>query len=163
MKLELKQVDNSLESLFGFSGRIYFGVPEDKSARRKIFGRHKNSGEHSTGINNADLLFILEHGSPVKNIPPRPLLKPVIEKHRPEIEKVFIKVYNALVNGDTNTANYEMDKLAQRIEMWGKKYFVEENGWAPNKESTIKRKGSSRPMIDTGQLRSSIRGIYVDK
>ena len=30
--------------------------------------------------------------------------------------------------------------------------------WAPNAPSTIARKGSDAPMIDTGQLRSSIRG-----
>lgn len=168
--MELKNVGGSLETLLGFSGRIYFGVPDETSRREWVFenlmNRKRKSGIEGAKrpqINNADLLAILEHGSPVKNIPPRELLKPVIEKHRPEIEKVFLRVYNALINNRPDVADFEMEKLAQRIEMWGKKYFVEDNGWAPNSPGTIKQKKSSRPMIDTGNLRASIRGIYKRK
>ena len=167
MEMELKNVGGSLETLLGFSGKIYFGIPEETNPRNwRALARGKTSGKKGAKaprINNATLLAILEHGSPVKNIPPRPLLKPVIDKHRNEIERVFLRIYNALINNNLDVADFEMEKLSQRVEMWGKKYFVEENGWAPNAESTIKRKKSDRPLIDTGNLRGSIRGIYKRK
>ena len=33
------------------------------------------------------------------------------------------------------------------------------NNWAPNKPATIRRKGSDKPLIDTGVLRAAIVGI----
>ena len=35
--------------------------------------------------------------------------------------------------------------------------------WVANAESTIKRKGSSKPLIDTGRLRQSITGVVREE
>ena len=40
--------------------------------------------------------------------------------------------------------------------------LAKDNGWKPNAPSTIKAKGSDKPLIDTGELRKSIRGIVVE-
>ena len=70
-----------------------------------------------------------------------------------------------------------MERLAVRIENWTKKFFTDsDNGWAPNAYITIhggwmrnkvtgqpvyvKGKNSSKPLIDTGSLRQSIKAIY---
>ena len=156
MKTDIKEPQNSLKAIFGFNGKIYFGVPESSTIRSKI----GKNGKSQVAMTNANLLKIHENGSPVKNIPPRELLEPVLIKHKQEIEKVFTRVYDSLINNDTERADYEMEKLAQRIQMWTQKFFVEDNGWTPNKPATIKRKGSDRPLIDTGELRKSIRGVY---
>jgi len=42
---------------------------------------------------------------------------------------------------------------ASRVRMW---FVNPKNLWAPNSPRTVKRKGSDRPLIDTGQLRKSI-------
>ena len=156
MEFDLKPPSKKdlIEQITGYKGKIYFGVPIETTIR------HTGKVDR---IDNATILAIMEHGSPVKNIPPRPLLKPVLMRHKEQILKVFNKIYKMLLNGDESGADREMDILAQRVEMWTKKFFVEDNGWAPNSPATIKRKGSDKPLIDTGSRRQSIRGIFVKK
>lgn len=154
MKMEPKdnELEKFVETLVGFKGRIYFGVPRETSGNR--------SDGKKTKLDNAMLLAIMEHGSPVKNIPPRELLRPVIEKHEEKIRAYFDKIFQCLMYNDEEGADALMEELAQRVEMWGKKFFVDGNDWTPNSPATIKRKGSDKPLIDTGQLRQSIRAIY---
>ena len=157
IKMKFEPSDNNFEvlvkKLTGFKGKILFGVPRETSSNR----------EDSHKADNAYILSIMEHGSPVKNIPPRELLKPVLEKHLDKIKTYFNELYKCLLEGDSKGADSIMEQLALRVETWGKSYFTEDNGWAPNKPATIKRKGSDKPLIDTGSLRQSIRGIYVKK
>lgn len=159
MKMELKpsdnEVDKLVENLVGFKGKIYFGVPKE-TARMRPTKKYKSSGD----IDNATLLCIMEHGSPVKNIPPRELLRPVLEKHMDKIREMFDQIYNCLVEGNEAGADKLMETLSQRVQAWAQAYFVEDNGWAANSPLTIKMKGSDKPLIDTGDLRKSIRGIY---
>lgn len=154
MKMELKSSPQLIQDLTGYRGKIYFGVPRDTTIRHT--GKVKR-------IDNATILAIMEHGSPVKNIPPRPLLKPVLNKHKDKILEIFGKVYAMLLAGDEQGADRELDILAQRVQRWTQSFFTEDNGWAPNAPSTIRRKGSDKPLIDTGSLRQSIRGIFVKK
>ena len=150
-----------IESVAGFRGKIYFGVPQESSAVRMKWNRNrtiKSKDEHPQ-IDNAMILAIMEHGSPVKNIPERKLLEPVVNKHA----EIFEKVYLLLLDGDEKSADLELEILAQRMERWTKAFFNEDNGWEPNAPSTIRRKKSDHPLIDTGSLRQSIRGIYVKK
>ena len=154
MKMELKSSPQLIQDLTGYRGKIYFGVPRDTTIRHT--GKVKR-------IDNATILAIMEHGSPVKNIPPRPLLKPVLNKHKDKILEIFGKVYAMLLAGDEQGADRELDILAQRVQRWTQEFFTEDNGWAPNAPSTIRRKGSDKPLIDTGSLRQSIRGIFVKK
>lgn len=159
MELELKEEkDILLDVLIGYRGKIYFGVPEETNTNR---------GQ----INNATLLAIHEHGSPINNLPKRELLKPTLMKHENEIKEAFNKVFDYLIVGDKESADREMDKLAQRVEMWGKQYFVD-NEWEPDKPATIRAKNrrhglppdaKTTTLIDTGELRRSIRGIFVKK
>lgn len=154
MKMELKSSPQLIQDLTGYRGKIYFGVPRDTTIR------HTGKVER---IDNATILAIMEHGSPVKNIPPRPLLKPVLNKHKDKILEIFGKVYAMLLAGDEQGADRELDILAQRVQRWTQAFFTEDNGWAPNAPSTIRRKGSDKPLIDSGSLRQSIRGIFVKK
>lgn len=156
MQFDLKppSKEDLIENIVGYKGKIYFGVPVETTIR------HIGKVER---IDNATILAIMEHGSPVKNIPPRPLLKPVLMKHKEQILAIFNKIYRLLLEGNETDADKEMEILSQRIEAWTKKFFVEDNGWAPNSPATIKRKGSDKPLINTGSLRQSIRGIFVKK
>lgn len=174
MNLELKPSANEqlIENVVGFKGRVLFGIPEDTSQR----GYSKDG---NPTYNNAQILAIMEAGSPVMNIPSRKLLEPVVIKHIEQIRRKFDTIYNLLLEGNNDGADNEMEILAQMVERWCKAYFREDNGWEPNSPITIhggwmknkksgkpiyvKGKGSDRPLIDTGALRSAIRGLYVKK
>lgn len=166
MKLMPSSGETFVEKIVGFKGKVYFGVPQETTNNRKIWadrGHTRKKKAENLKINNATILSIMEHGSPVKNIPPRELLRPVVKKHEAKIREIFNKVYMCLLEGNEVGADKQMDILAQRMQRWTQAYFVEDNGWAPNAPSTIKAKGSDKPLIDTGSLRQSIRGIYVKK
>lgn len=166
-------VNSSLSDhpLFTYRGEIIYGVPQE-TANNRI--QDKDSKKP---VNNAQLLAIHENGSPVRNIPPRPLLKPVFEKHRTQIDKEMAKVAGRLLEGDKAGADEIMNKLAFRIETWCKQYFTSpDNEWAPNAPSTVKAwlrktkkkvKGpvnveDKKPLIDTAELRKSIRGVLIE-
>ena len=166
MKLMPSSGETFVEKIVGFKGKVYFGVPQETTNNRKIWADRSHTRKKKAGnlkINNATILSIMEHGSPVKNIPPRELLRPVVKKHEAKIREIFNNVYKMLLEGNEIGAEKQMDILAQRMQRWTQAYFVEDNGWAPNAPSTIKAKGSDKPLIDTSSLRQSIRGIYVKK
>lgn len=178
MDLELKPSNNEvlIENLIGFKGKILFGVPESTNNYIEERGNSSKQIEYRrkgmANTNNAQLLAILENGSPVKNLPPRPLLKPVVERHKDKILEEFQKIYECLVIGDNDKADMLLNRLAQRVEKWGKEFFREDNGWEPDKPATIHAKNRraglpkdapTTTLIDTASLRGAIRAIYVKK
>lgn len=103
----------------------------------------------------ASLALIHEKGSPANNIPARPLMKQTrerVQKHFAALLRGIIKrVYAGKVTTDKALA-----RLGAKYEGEMKDSFVVET-FTPNRPATIRRKGSSRPLIDTGAMRQSIR------
>lgn len=127
---------------------ILVGVPADKTLR---------AGD---AMNNASLLFIHTNGSPVRGIPARPVIEPALRYHQEKITAQIQKMLLAAARNDERGVQL----YAKRVGMAGQNavrdWFTNPaNGWPPNSFTTIARKGSSRPLIDTGSLRKSI--IYV--
>lgn len=107
-------------------------------------------------------LYLHEHGSPLWRIPPRPVLIPAIKSVRPKITRYFRQaVQDALHGIDPMPVIESAGKLAQEAAYdW---FTNPANGWAPNAPSTIREKGSDQPMIDTGEMRRSIRYVVRRK
>jgi hypothetical protein len=127
---------------------VLVGIPAEKSPRK-------------TGpINSASLLFIHSKGSPLQGIPARPVLEPTIEANKQIITPHLEAAARAVMEQNPQNAEREL-KLAGTIAAnSAKKWFTDpRNNWAPNAPSTIKRKGSDKPLIDTGQLRRSITSV----
>ena len=66
----------------------------------------------------------------------------------------------------TEMDRQEVLKQFQRVAMMGQNFargwFTDaRNDWAPNAPSTVRRKGSTRLLIDTAQTRRSIIGIVT--
>ena len=109
-------------------------------------------GEHS------DLLYLHEAGVPSRNIPPRPVLEPALGQK--EVKKSMGRcmrqaVFNA-IKGDLEGAENEYNKAGMVGRDACKKYITDGTHLAPNAPSTIAKKGSSVPLIDTGALLNSI-------
>ncbi len=115
-----------------------------------------NSGRGS--INNAELLYLHECGVPSHNIPARPVLKPAIgaENTKNKIETIMRDAaLEALVYGNRQKAEQEFHK-AGMIGRDACKAWITGGNLAPNAPSTIRKKGSSRPLIDTASMMNSI-------
>lgn len=117
-----------------------------------------NAGREGGAISDASLLFIHTNGSPVRGIPPRPVIEPAIEQDH-VFQGICELMSNAalqLIEGNEGAMLSGLEEAGEYALAAVKAYFNEANGWAPNKETTIRRKGSSAPLIDTGSMRGAI-------
>jgi len=156
----------------------YVGVPaassKDRSAQllgmaAKTTSKRKKAKLLKASISdvtNAELLFIHTKGSPKMHIPPRPVIEPAIEAdgNKQAISNEISKSLKASLAGDRPEALKRMKRAALAGQNAARGWFTDgRNHWAPNTPGTIRRKGSDRPLIDTGALRASIQGIVAEE
>ena len=130
---------------------LLVGVPQEKTEREG----------NSEPITNAELMFIHTNGSPIKNIPKRPTIEPTIEENKERISEMFNKTVNKILNkkGDGRA---DLEKIGIWTVNKIKAKFGSDD-LIPNAPATIAKKGSDRPLIDTGQLRNSITYVIRRK
>ena len=130
---------------------------------RVLVGITQQSASRPEGvINNADLLYLHTFGSPMQNIPERPVIVPALlnRENKEKYLKQLISAAQAAVTGDGNEMQRRLALAGLQAQNSCKEWFVNPlNNWAPNSPATIKRKGSDRPLIDTTELRNHI--VYV--
>jgi len=132
---------------------VLVGWPEASNSRQ--------SGE----IGNAALAYIHSHGSALQNIPARPILQPAIEAspNKELIQRELKAAAEAVLDQDPARATMELNRAGQVAANAVKSWFTTpENQWAPNSPETIAKKGSDRPLIDTGQLRRSVSFVVKE-
>lgn len=114
--------------------------------------------------NNAELLFILSHGSPLQHIPARPVLEPAVENAKEDIGKSLANASRAALNSDPTAAEDYLNEAGLKAQNAAIKWFENpRNGWAANAPLTIKLKGSNKPMVDTGEMKKSITYVVRSK
>jgi len=127
---------------------VYVGVPEDKSNRQ---GKAK--------VTNAALVYLHTHGSPLQGIPARPIIEPAISApdNKALIARELGEAARAVLSHKPGETRSRLDRAGMLGRNAAIRWFTDgRNGWAANRPSTAKRKGSDRPLIDTGQMRRSI-------
>ena len=173
-----------------YNKKVIYGIPKDSKVRKansksksvKNSKKSKTDIQPQTSINNAEVLWLFEHGSAAKDIDGRPLLGPVRDNNIDIIQKKFFsKVFEALMHGDQVAADDYMQKIALFMERQCKAYFVSSDQnpkWKENADSTIRawakdvmKKNKSITAdeavektvgIWTGQMRSALRGLVVE-
>lgn len=90
--------DNTKKLLKGLAAlaenRCYAGVPATNAGRK----------DEDTPINNAELMYIHENGSPAANIPARPVVHPAIKSSQPAITAALFATGKAALAGGGNEA-----------------------------------------------------------
>ena len=109
-------------------------------------------------ITNAGLLFLHTHGSPINNIPARPTLEPAITENQALISPQLAKASQAIMDNKPAEAEKYLMRAGTIAANAAKRKFGSAE-LAPNAPSTIARKGSDKPLIDTGSLRRSIVAV----
>lgn len=108
----------------------------------------------------ATQLYLHSRGGMAMAIPPRPIIEPAIEADADKILPELREAASLQLDGKRAQAVSYMKRAGMAGQNAAKGWFTDpRNHWAPNAPSTIRRKGSSRPLIDTGVLRNSI--VYV--
>ena len=137
--------------LLGMAGKA--GNPE---RRRKL------TKAAQSDITNAETLYLLSKGSPGRKQPPRPVIEPAVAApdNAKAIAFELAESSKARLDGDDDAAMKRLKRAALAGQNAARKWFTDpRNNWAPNAPSTIARKGSDRPGIDTGATRAAIIGI----
>ena len=170
VKVETKDRGAKVERALKDLERCYIlvGIPQGTTERRAsdnpspLRALRRNLGEQQ--ISNAELLYIHTNGSPIKHIPARPVVEPAIQApdNRESITEEMKQAAGAALDGRKQAMRNSLKRAALDAQNRVKAWFTDaRNHWAPNAPSTIRRKGSDRPMIDTGQLRNAIVGLMV--
>ena len=171
-----QQMKDSLAALTG--RQAYVGIPATTAEARLqqiLAMAAKSKGKRRTKhlrkaavvmtINNAELLYIHTNGSSLRHIPARPVIQPAIEdpENRVQILAELELAAKAAFEGKPEVVERQLKLAGTVAANAAKAWFTNsKNHWAPNAPSTIRRKGSSRPLIDTDALRQAITSI-VDK
>jgi hypothetical protein len=102
-----------------------------------------------------------QHGGGVWFIPPRPFIRGWLADKESSIKTTIDKVYKLVADGkmDAKTAASTLGQFAQD----GIKNHLMSGDFTQNADRTIQIKGSSKPLMDTGTLRNSIRFEVIGK
>ena len=190
-KLTVKTVlDGSVKATKNFKSlsrlAVYVGIPE-KNASRK--GGKANNAQilffNTNGVRTSDVrrrvgaamnrglsydaataLYLRSAGSIAYAIPPRPVIEPAIELPDNKAA-IVVELKGAASNqlsGNDAEAITGMKRAGTEATNRVKAFFYDpRNNWPPNSPATIKRKGSSRPLISSGKMRDAIIWVLANK
>ena len=121
-----RDVDKALIALR--RAEVLVGIPQARASRR---------GEQ---INNAELMYIHTHGSPIRHIPARPVIEPAINAagNKEIIVRELGEAAAAWLKRDSRTGLMYLKRAGMAAMNASKAWFTDpRNNWAPNRRSTV--------------------------
>lgn len=120
------------------------------------FQHGEAAGEDGTDV--CDIAMWNELGT--ERIPSRPFLRKSVDENQAEISEFLQAQKEGILRGDSAR------QILNRIGIFQKDLIQEkitEGSYAPNAAATIRRKGSDKPLIDTGRMRQSVNYVIRRK
>jgi hypothetical protein len=114
-----------------------------------------SGANYEDGTPVATVAAIQEFGAPAVKIPARPFMQPTVRQKKDEWVKIVAEYLPQVALGKT-TAFYVLD-LVGRVAAADIKVTISNVYSPPNSPATIKRKGSSKPLIDTGLMLATVQ------
>ena len=150
--LNRQKIEEALKKL---AGRL------KDSDKMVLVGVPKGAGVYEDGLTIATIAAVNEFGTADGHIPARPFLRPGVEDGAEMYLRLAEKELPDVLSG-----KHPMDRLLSRlgaVAVGNVQKKIVDGPFEVNAESTIKAKGSSSPLIDTGALRQSINYAIADK
>lgn len=143
---------------FGFTdltpeGKKYFRELK-KMTDMEIQVGFQGDQKYEDGTSIAQVAAVNEFGA--SDIPERPFMRQSFENHEGELQVACDAAQRLVSSGGS------AEQALQQIGVVAKGLVQDEivnGGFAPNAESTIKKKGSEQPLIDTGTMRQSVNFV----
>jgi len=138
------------------------------SKKDVLVGIPDSAPEREEGpISNAQIGYILDKGSPAKNIPARPWLVPGVQDAQAECAERLKKGASAVLSGNRAGADAALTAAGLTAEM-AVKAKINSNIQPELAESTLdarRRRGVTREntLVDTAQLRNSVTHVVRSK
>ena len=154
IKFKIVEKDRGMNALFKVIAKK-LGV-DDPHIRIGVFAEEKGAGAtRDDGITNVELAAIHEYGAPEANIPERSFIRSTAVEKRGVYVDMLKKLLPRVLDG-----SMELDRALNIVgaQMHADVQATVRQGTnlAPLSPITIARKGSSRPLIDTGLLLASL-------
>lgn len=137
-------------------GKKYFKELQKLANLEVQVGFQAGEATEKDGADVAEIAAYNELGS--SETPARPFMRQSFENHQNQLQQACDVVNNTLSAG--GTTDQALTKLGVFCKGLVQQEIVDGN-FAPNAESTIARKKSDKPLIDTGRMRQSVN--YVIK
>jgi hypothetical protein len=129
-----------------------------KSLDRSVLVGVPSGAKEADGTSLALVAAVNEFGSRSRNIPERSFLRTAIVEGRRLFTRINVANMRSVLHGGM-TAFRALDILG--VAAVGKvKEKIATGRFVRNSPETIRRKGSSKPLIDTSQLQSSITHVH---
>ena len=119
---------------------------KEKGVEVGFFGGAK----YPNGLEIAENAIIQNYGSPKNGIPPRPFFDTCIKENEDKWSEKFAELIAKGVN-----VKQALNVIGELIKT-DLQDSIANGNWVANAPSTIKKKKSSRPLIDTGTMINSI-------
>lgn len=130
-----------------------------RDAPTVLVGVPKSAGNYDDGVHTATVAAVQEFGSSDGRIPERSFLRSGIADSEQGIKKLYEKMMPDAISKDLNID--VIQSLVGELVVGNIVQKISEGIEPANAPSTIKRKGSSTPLIDTGHLRQSITYVLA--
>jgi hypothetical protein len=142
------------------SREVLIGIPDVNAAR-------KADSDDPSPISKAAIGYIMENGSPIKNIPARPFLVPGVQSIKDKAIARLKIAAKAALEGDTKQIDKQLDAIGLMAQGAVQKK-MKAGPFAPLAPATIaarKRKGrtGTEPLLDTGALWQAIAYVIRNK
>lgn len=116
----------------------------------------KGSGKEGSS-DMVKIAAIQEFGAPKANIPSRPAFRQAFDMNQGKIARFSRAIVGAVLDQKI-TPRTGLGLIGEHMVNLTKKRITDLDS-PPNKIATIKKKGSSNPLIDTGQIRNSVTHV----
>ena len=133
-------------------GRKYFMNLEKLAAYTLKVGFPEGSGGYEDGVTYAQVAAYNELGT--STIPSRPFMKQSWENHPDVVEGICAQAKAVLDGG--GDAQTVLNMIGTGLKGLMQQEIVSGN-FVPNAPSTIRKKGSATPLVDTGAMRQSVQ------
>lgn len=147
VKFDIKQVDKFCDKL----------IKELKSVKGVKCGYLKDA-KYPNGFSLIANALLQEYGN--GKVPPRPFMRNTLKR-----QKEWVKYVNEMFNANQDETGIPLKTIVKTVGLMMKDAMqdsIDSNIPPPNKPSTVKKKGSSHTLIDTGTLRSSIQYEVIE-
>lgn len=139
-------------------GQQFYRMLEELADKEVRIGFQHGEASEEDGTDICDIAAWNELGT--EHIPSRPFLRKSVDENEGKINQFLQAEVRSLANGKTAEAllneigNFQKSLVQEKIT---------EGTFAPNSERTIRKKGSSKPLIDTGRMRQSVNYVIKRK
>jgi hypothetical protein len=140
-------------------GKKFFGELEQLSRLNVKAGFQSGTDASDDGTSIMEIAMYNELGTSTPS-PSRPFMRQSFENHQDKLQEACDKVVTSVTKG--TTARMALNELGVTV-VGIIQDEIDEGAFESNAESTIKKKKSTKPLIDTGRMAQSIHYQIAEK